>query len=55
MNCQRVSNNNNININTILQIDYNRIIKLIEKSSENLYKNFYCRNYIKKKDRRNFL
>ena len=27
---------NNINTNTVLQIDYNRIIKLIEESSENL-------------------
>ena len=27
---------NNINTNTILQIGYNRIIKLIEESSENL-------------------
>ena len=36
MNCQRVSNNNNNNTNTILQIGYNRIIKLIEEPSENL-------------------
>src|SRR6266511_3499706 len=36
MNCQRVSNKNNNNTNTILQIGYNRIIKLIEEPSENL-------------------
>ena len=40
---------NNINTNTILQIDYNRIIKLIEESSENLSTKISTETTLKRK------
>jgi hypothetical protein len=51
MNRQRnVSSNNNTN--NILQIDYNRLVKIIEETSENISAKIFT---VETKDRRNFL